>query len=287
MPSPFWWGYFLCCGVNAIERWSMRQNGRDVLNLGMGKRGLRRLCTLLLLIGMALPGFAQRDWREFLSPRGRILDLSGRGLFELPWQELQPDIEVLILDDNDLYEISPALSQACPNLRALSVNDNHLREIGPFITNLPRLEELYLNGNEIRGLPPQLGRLRFLRVLSLQSNDLTQNGLDWNAIRGVEVLLLDDNDLFAVPAEVEALPFLRELSLRQNRVDFVDAALARCRQLEVLDLSENARLERLPPELRFLEQLYYIDVAETKINAIPDWTNEMPALEYFVLEKRE
>ncbi len=247
---------------------------------------VRAFLFALLLLPVTLMAQDDRDWGEFLSPRGRMLDLSNRGMVELPWQELQPDIEVLILDGNDLRELPGSLGKMCPRLRALSVRDNQLQEIGPFVTGLRYLEELYLDGNQIRGLGIRLRLCRNLRVLSIQDNDLSQTGMNWSSIGGLEVLLLDGNDLFAVPSEVGSLRNLRELSLADNRVDYVDADLGRCEFLEVLDVSGNGRLQKIPASLRFLDKLFYIDVAETGIDTVPDWVEEMTGLEYFVLEVR-
>ena len=72
------------------------------------------LCALLFVS----TAFAQSEWRDLLTPGGRVVDLSGRGMFEIPAFHLQPDVQVLVLDDNDLTALPPDLAQRCPYSKA-------------------------------------------------------------------------------------------------------------------------------------------------------------------------
>ena len=239
------------------------------------------ICALL----MAAAIYGQSDWRDLLSPGGRVVDLSGRGMFEVPVWELQPDVEVLVLDNNDLTSLPLGLAERCPNLRALSVRDNQLIDVGMEIAGLLRLEELYLDGNDIGRLEDTgIRHLRSLRVLSLRANGMVAFNVALHQLPFLQVLWLDDNRLIKLP-DLHASPNLRELSAANNQIDFVHAEINRCEFLETLDLSGNRRLAGLPEELRFCDRLRIIDVSGTGIDTVPEWTDEMPDLEFFVLEE--
>lgn len=247
----------------------------------MGKYGIFLLG--LVLTSLSLHG--QSDWRDLLSPRGRVVDLSGRGMFEVPMHALMPDVEVLVLDDNDLTFLPQDLAARCPNLRALSVRNNQLTDVGMEISGLLRLEELYLDGNDIGRLEARgIQHLRSLRVLSVQNNGMVAFNLDLRAFDFLQVLWLDDNRLIKLP-ELGSCRNLLNLSAQNNQIDYLHADINRCEFLESLDLSGNRRLMGLPEELRFCDRLRLIDVSETAITEVPEWVADMPELEYFVLEE--
>lgn len=227
------------------------------------------------------------DWRHVLSRTGRVVDLRGQGLAQLPEWQLDNTVEVLLLDGNRFSRFPDDLPRLCPNLRVLSMQNNLLYNLDQTIGNFPFLQELYLDGNEISLLPPQMSRLRFLRVLSLSQNAFISLNFVVEDFKLLEVLRADENQIRDVPPELGDLPRLVELSLQGNRINFVTSNLSRCEFLQVLNLAGNADLDRLPEDLRYCTYLRYIDVGETGIQAIPAWASDLPDLEYFVLEAGE
>uniref|UniRef100_H3B2D6 Leucine rich repeat containing 58 n=1 Tax=Latimeria chalumnae TaxID=7897 RepID=H3B2D6_LATCH len=79
------------------------------------------------------------------------------------------------------------------SLELLYLGGNHITSIPPELANLPRLSYLVLCDNRIQGVPPQLAQLHSLRSLSLHNNLLT-----------------------FLPREILHLVQLQELSLRGN-----------------------------------------------------------------------
>lgn len=238
-----------------------------------------------LLLCWSVLSAQNTDWGDLLSPRGRVVDLSGRGLFELPLPELQPDVEVLVLDNNDLRSLPADLALRCPYLKALSLRNNAFQAIGPELRGLGQLQELYLDGNQIRQLSgPELQNFRELRVLSLQDNGLIQFEVDFRFLPLLQSLWLDGNELYKLPS-LAACRNLVQLSVQNNRVDFIHSDINNCEALEWLDLSGNERLLGLPEELRFCDRLSYIDVSGTGITEVPEWGPQMKALEFFVLRE--
>nr|XP_006132963.1 leucine-rich repeat-containing protein 58-like [Pelodiscus sinensis] len=79
------------------------------------------------------------------------------------------------------------------NLEFLYLGGNFITSIPPELANLPSLSYLVLSDNKIQSIPPQLAQLHSLRSLSLHNNLLTY-----------------------LPREILNLVHLEELSLRGN-----------------------------------------------------------------------
>ena len=238
----------------------------------------------LLWLGFAHQGLAQSDWSDLLTPYGRILDLNGRNIVELPPQEMTEDVEIILLGNNQLRNLPLDLARRCPHVKAIFLSNNLLDEIPPVLNEFRNLQELYLDGNQIVRFDGRLRQLDRLRVLSIRGNRLTTDGLELSGLAFLEALLVDDNDLSAIPRDISMCPQLLHLSARNNRIDEVHHNLAACEFLTELDLSGNTRLARLPVALEHLPYLRMIDVADTDIGEVPNWANRMPALEYFILQ---
>lgn len=240
---------------------------------------------MLLLTGGSLvhaQGFA--DWRHVLSRTGRVVDLRDRAITQLPQWDLDHTVEVLLLDGNKFSEFPAELVQLCPNLRVLSMQDNFIYRLDGTIGGLRFLQELYLDGNEIPQLPPQMSNLRNLRVLSLNRNALVSLGFVVEDFKLLEILRVDENKISNVPPEIGDLVRLVEFSAQKNRITSVTGNLSRCEFLQVLNLAGNPNLYSIPQDLRYCTYLRYIDVGETRITEIPPWAGDLRDLEYFVLE---
>lgn len=159
------------------------------------------------------------------------LDLSGRGLAELPDEVgLLGAVTALDLSGNALRAIPEALD-LLGGLRRVSVRGNRLRHLRPLgwrelraldagdnaLRDLrgwappPVLEELRLDGNGLRHLPRSAG-LGHLRVLDVDRNAL--RGLPGvEGLRALEVLSVVDNPLRDLPDGLWALPGLREVTV--------------------------------------------------------------------------
>ncbi len=254
---------------------------------------LKSHLTFLLVLGFIAVGsldlLAQSfaDWRHVISRGGRVVDLRDRALTQLPEWELDQTVEVLLLDGNEFSDFPYNLPALCPNLRVLSMQDNNIFRLSGDIGRLPFLQELYLDGNEIPQLPTQMSNLRQLRVLSLSNNALVSLSFVVEDFKLLEILRVDGNKITNVPPEIGDLVRLIEFSAAGNRITSVTSFLSRCEFLQVLNLAYNPDLYSLPDDLRYCTYLRYIDVGGTKFNAVPAWADDLPDLEYFVLQDEE
>ncbi|KAJ1071430.1 hypothetical protein K5549_001722 [Capra hircus] len=112
-----------------------------------------------------------------------------------------PRLEVLNLVHNKLRSL-PELGQALPALSILDVSFNKLTSLPPnALRGLSHLHELYLRGNQLRTLPPELlVPTPRLRKLNLAENDLQE--LPSELLKGLEeldTLYLQKNRLRTIP----------------------------------------------------------------------------------------
>ncbi|HYO49449.1 MAG TPA: COR domain-containing protein, partial [Chloroflexia bacterium] len=88
------------------------------------------------------------------------------------------------------------------------------------------LQDLYLVGNQLTQLPPEIGRLTNLQTLNLEGNQLTQ-----------------------LPPEIGRLTNLQTLNLKGNQLTQLPPEIGRLTNLQDLDLNENPKLLSPPPEI--------------------------------------
>lgn len=102
---------------------------------------------------------------------GATLDLSGRGLTEVP-QDIftRTEIEKLNLSDNKLTGALPAEVRHLKNLRVLDLSHNNFTGVPAEVGQLRELQVLDLSYNNLTGLPYELGNLVHLEVLDLRGN---------------------------------------------------------------------------------------------------------------------
>jgi len=83
-------------------------------------------------------------------------------------------------------------------------------------TLVHRLQLLYLGGNQLTEVPPELGQLSWLQGLSLSDNSITRLPRQLKQLTRLQSLSLHNNQLQLLPKEIIELTCLTELSLRGN-----------------------------------------------------------------------
>ena len=173
----------------------------------------------------------------------RELDLSGRGITELPAAiGMLTQLEVLNLADNKLSSLPNELS-ACVSLRTLFFLNNQFSEIPMVVGRLPSLFMLSFKSNRLTSIPEG----------SLPAS------LGW--------LILTDNKLSAIPASLARLPHLRKLMLASNLLTALPD-LSGLVSLELIRLSDN-RLKDFPVSLLKLPKLAWMAVAGNDFPPLP------------------
>jgi Leucine-rich repeat (LRR) protein len=188
------------------------------------------------------------------------INLWKQGLTHVPdsvWE--QTDAEVLILADNRLTEISPAIG-GMRALRTLDLGHNEIAAIPAEIGELVQLDRfLYLHDNRLNALPASLANLRRLRYLNISNNRFHELPAPVCAMQQLIELRVMDNELASLPAAIGHLEQLRELHLRNNRLRALPREAGELRALRQLDLRGNP-IEVLPTSLLDLPHLEKVDL---------------------------
>lgn len=102
----------------------------------------------------------------------KVLDLSYRNLKDLPADISNPEIEVLILDNNKIEKLPNRIGNL-KNLRILSLRNNNLIELNTALSFCSGLEQLYLSGNINLQSLPNLSNCEKLEII-----DVTNTGIN-------------------------------------------------------------------------------------------------------------
>lgn len=196
----------------------------------------------------------------------KVLDLSRRGLTEVPEDLLSPELEELYLYENQLTALPDAVGKL-PRLKTLDLNRNPITAL-PDLSGLQSLEFLYaaeLNLGEL----PDLSKLRKLIYLNASGNRL-EVPKSLGLLPHLLELRFEHCGLTAFP-DIKLHP-LREISLRGNALDDLPPAFP---ALRVLDLRSN-RFTGLPEWIRRHMLMQKLDLRWNPLDE-PRWLADMRA----------
>jgi len=137
------------------------------------------------------------------------------------------------------------------------------------VTVLKNLEDLFLDGNHLTSLPPEIGELEFITRISARNNRIAALPVEIGHLHQLKELYLDYNQLTRIPEEIGQLRDLRFLTLSNNYLTELPAAIGDLINLRELDVSNNMALLTLPVEMERLRNLELLIVDPTTIFPIP------------------
>jgi len=114
---------------------------------------------------------------------------------------------------NGVVKTKPAPRQGW---HALDFGGQGLRALSTSLFHYTFLEQLYLNHNKLKVLPPAIGQLRKLTHLDLSGNDLTDLPEEIGMLSSLKKLYLFDNNLRTLPYEMGYLYRLETLGIEGN-----------------------------------------------------------------------
>jgi Leucine-rich repeat (LRR) protein len=132
-----------------------------------------KLILLIEILLTSIPSFGQESNSTIIF-QGRtapfkaqkVLDLSYQALKVLPPEASNPEIEILILDNNRIEKLPDRIGNL-KNLRILSVRNNYLSELNSSLSFCPNLEQIYLSGNENLSSLPNLSFCEKLEIVDV------------------------------------------------------------------------------------------------------------------------
>ncbi|TYZ68351.1 hypothetical protein PybrP1_012569 [[Pythium] brassicae (nom. inval.)] len=168
-------------------------------------------------------GLVRFETLEFLleSPV-RALQASRNTLAAFPVllaQSMMKDtLEELVLHSNALAHFPLEVARCCVELRTLDVSDNQLRSLPPEIGRLENLETLLLGRNALEELPDELALLAQLRELRCDHNRLRALPLGLGRLAQLAHVDVSFNRLETLPTSMAALPALESIYANDNRL---------------------------------------------------------------------
>ncbi|XP_028824932.1 transforming growth factor beta activator LRRC32 isoform X2 [Denticeps clupeoides] len=213
------------------------------------------------------------------------LDLSHNQIHALPaaFFQCMQKLETLNVSSNCLRDFGVSGDVPMHSLRTLDLSFNKLRNVSFGEDTLRALESLYLQGNYLSRLDPDIfRRLPQIRELHLQRNDLSvcahEGGdeppgcVSLSSIRTLNYLYYSKSSPASVPAHAFRGSPLLLLDLSGNPSLQIDALAFSGLETSLtrLSLKEND-LRSLDADLYFLT---YLDLSFNKLTAVPLWNKE-------------
>ena len=137
------------------------------------------------------------------------------------------------------------------------------------IGQLPVLQELWLDHNQLQRLPPEIGQLSNLTCLDLSENRLESLPEEVAGLESLTDLHLSQNVLETLPDGIGKLEKLTILKVDQNRLTMLNSNIGCCAKLQELILTENF-LNELPKQIGKLIKLTNLNVDRNSLTTIPD-----------------
>lgn len=136
-----------------------------------------------------------------------------------------PQLTELYLGNNGLTQMPKELVHI-KNLTTLWLNKNQLgNEVSEYgyalpleISYMDNLEELYLDINSLKNLPPGIGLLDNLKRINLSNNNFEEFPVELCELETLESIYFVNNYLRKIPDDIQDLPQLSQLDLRGNQL---------------------------------------------------------------------
>jgi len=145
---------------------------------------------------------------------------------------------------------------------------NQLAGVPAEIGRLTNLTWLRLGYNQLTGLPAEIGRLTNLTSLDLRVNQLAGVPAEIGRLTNLTKLFLGGNQLTGLPAEIGELTNLTRLDLYNNQLAGLPGQIGELTNLTVLNLGRN-QLTGLPAEIGRLRNLKRLDILNNKLTSLP------------------
>uniref|UniRef100_A0A7S0ZQC4 Uncharacterized protein n=1 Tax=Noctiluca scintillans TaxID=2966 RepID=A0A7S0ZQC4_NOCSC len=143
------------------------------------------------------------------------------------------------------------------------------------ISQLGNVHTIELTRCALTDLPPSLDNLEMLHVVSLKYNHLTTFPRDISKCSKIEKIILDHNFITMVPQAVfgpDTFSNLEVLTLSNNQISLLPHDFARTgshNNIAFVDLSNN-RIPRLPESICQCKNLSVLDVSQNKLDFLPE-----------------
>jgi Leucine-rich repeat (LRR) protein len=185
------------------------------------------------------------------------------------------NLEKLDLADNRLTQFPSGVAKN-KSMKELILNNNSIT-LNEGITPVPSLENLYLNKNKIKTIPPAIGGFTNLKKLTFNFNEIESAANEISKLQKLEELSFYNNKLKSIPEGVYQLSSLKAIDLYYNQIERLEPKLSAWKKLDILYLAFN-QLISLPEDFSALTSLQELYLHNNRISFIPEGIGTLPKL---------
>ncbi|XP_053101704.1 protein scribble homolog isoform X3 [Hemicordylus capensis] len=180
---------------------------------------------------------------------------------------------------DDVYRHSRSLEE-------LLLDGNQLRELPKPFFRLLNLRKLGLSDNEIQRLPPEVANFMQLVELDISRNDIPEIPESIKFCKSLEIADFSGNPLSRLPEGFTQLRSLSHLALNDVSLQSLPSDIGNLANLVTLELRENL-LKALPASLSFLVKLEQLDLGGNDLEVLPDTLGALPNLRELWLDRNQ
>lgn len=216
---------------------------------------------------------------ELISEEKRTLinpehvNLANWNLQDIPNFLYAEPIVSLDVSQNPSFQFTKEFMHDCGNLRTLKfIRSGHPTFPLP-IVYVPRLNDLHLEVNYIKLIPPEISKLSNLTTLNMACNRISRLPDTFSQLHSLKNLNLSSNRLKVVPPQVLSITGLKRLDLSYNSIKKLTDGLASLRNLITLQVAGNQLTGKLPEFFEKLTHLVKVDVRFNRLTSIDSLKN--------------
>ncbi|XP_013416859.1 malignant fibrous histiocytoma-amplified sequence 1-like [Lingula anatina] len=168
---------------------------------------------------------------------------------------------------NGLSSLPQSISNL-PHLTVLNLKYNAFSTFPIALCGLIKLEELYLNNNQLSDIPVDISRMEGLRIFHLYNNAFTTFPIALCGLTNLEEVDLSYNQLSDIPVEISRMKVLRILILSCSAFTSFPIALCGLTNLEELYLSYN-QLSDIPVDITRMKGLRIFNFSSNAFTTFP------------------
>jgi len=183
----------------------------------------------------------------------------------------------------NFYRIAYTIEDLNSEVTALDFNEKELDSIPSEVFKNTQLKLLFLSGNSIKYLSPQIGELTNLISLEMSGNELTSIPSEFGKLTNLITLDLGGNELTSIPPEIGELTNLTSLNLYNNNLTHLPSQIGELKNLTFLSIGNNL-LTTLPSDIGKLSNLTFLNLEYNNLVSLPMEIGNWVHLTYLRLE---
>lgn len=149
-----------------------------------------------------------------------------------------------------------------------------------------KLEELWIDDNQITEIPGRIRELTALKRLSIVKNNLEDLPEELFSLANLEKLNLHANQLLFIPQNIAKLKKLQEFDISHNGLEWLQDSIGELENLCFFNAKGN-KLESLPQTYKHLKELKSLDISDNHFKNLPECLQGMQNLNELKVSRNE